>query len=55
MAQEVCATNVFGCIIAICAISLRRSVLPWMTLPWTENLVFCALKVAVEDWPPVFE
>ena len=55
MAHEVCATKVFGCIIAICAISLRRSVLPWMTLPWTENLVFWLLKLAVELWPPVFE
>src|SRR6476646_7633463 len=54
-AHVVWATYVRGCIMAIWAISLRRSCLPPNTLPWTDILVFCPVKLAVEAWPPVFE
>ena len=40
VAQVVCATNVRGCIMAICAISLRRSCLPAIALPCTLIFVF---------------
>ena len=39
-AQVVWATNVRGCIMAIWAISLRRSCLPPIALPCTLILVF---------------
>src|SRR5215207_10013066 len=49
------ATNVRGCIIAIWAISLRRSCLPSIALPWTLILVFWPVYVLVDAWPPVLE
>src|SRR5687767_4719701 len=52
-AHVVCATYVRGCIMAIWAISLRRSCLPPKTLPWTLILVFCPVKLAVDACPPV--
>jgi hypothetical protein len=54
-AHVVWATYVRGCIMAIWAISLRRSCLPPNTLPWTDILVFWPVKLAVEACPPVFE
>jgi hypothetical protein len=39
----------------ICASSLRRSILPGIVLPWTVNLVFWPMNVAVDDCPPVLE
>src|SRR5918995_618789 len=54
-AHVVWATYVRGCIIAIWAISLRRSCLPPKTLPWTDILVFWPVKLAVDACPPVFE
>ena len=40
---------------AIWAISLRRSCLPPIALPWTLILVFWPVKLLVEAWPPVLE
>src|SRR5918994_4139631 len=54
-AHVVWATYVRGCIIAIWAISLRRSCLPPKTLPWTLIFVLCPVKLGVDACPPVFE
>src|SRR3954454_17537015 len=41
--------------IAIWAISFRRSCLPNTALPWTDIFVFCPVKLDVDACPPVFE
>src|SRR5947199_6310593 len=54
-AHVVWATYVRGCIIAIWAISFRRSCLPPSTFPCTLIFVFWPVKLLVDAWPPVFE